>query len=300
MDNTQDLQHPRLLIIGGDADPNIVRMVVRCNELGIPFRTLLMGQAGTPNVTINVRENAFIAQGEQIFPQAVFIRPNVYEYMNNNSQAAYQRAQSWFDLSIGWMLANRGVRFFNRRYYHRNGVNKLETLLVASSLGFFIPETYFTNDLPLINEKAAQNAYVEKPVDGGAHTQLLKMRDPAAFARGNILTPITVQQKLVFPEIRIFRIGDELFAFRLSSDKIDYRDSQNTTLHPAEVPEPFRKPFFELTEYLGLEYAAADLKTDEATGQLALLEVNSGPMYMGFDQVCGGALSRAMIQYLTA
>jgi DNA-binding transcriptional MerR regulator len=45
------------------------------------------------------------------------------------------------------MLANEEVRFFNRRYYHRNAVNKLETLITAKKIGFNVSETFFANDL---------------------------------------------------------------------------------------------------------------------------------------------------------
>ncbi len=286
-----------MLIVGGDSDPNIMHMVERCSELGIDFTSVLMGKK-TPSVTIDIAANSLIVDGVQCRPKSVFIRPNVFEYLETKDRAAYTRATDWFALFIGWMLANPGVRFFNRRYYHRNGVNKIETLLLASSLGFFVPETYLTNDLSLINEKAGEGRWIEKPVEGGEHTKILEARDPKDYAGSVLIAPTTVQQKLIFPEIRVFRAGNLLKGFMVDSDKLDYRDSKNTTLKPVEVPEGFYEPFMALTERMGLEYAAADLKTDEATGKLALLEVNSGPMFVGFDKSSNGDLTKAMIEYL--
>lgn len=287
-----------LLILGGDADPNILRLVLRANELGVNMRAVLVGKSGTPRVTVDVLNNALIVEGKTIRPKAVFIRPNVFEYLETKEYAAHTRAEAWFSMFIGWILANPDVRFLNRRYYHRNGVNKLETLLMARQLGFMVTETYFTNDAKLLTEKAAENAWIEKPVEGGAHTQMLQPRDPKVFNQNVTSAPTTIQRVLIQPEIRVFRIGQDLAAFKVASDKLDYREASNTTLEHVGVPAGFEGPFMQLTERLGLDYAAADFKTDEKSGDLALLEVNSGAMFAGFDRVSDGALTAAMIKYL--
>jgi len=51
---------------------------------------------------------------------------------------------------------------------------------------------------------------------------------------------------------------------------------------------------------LGLDFGAADFKTDPETGQLVFLELNTSPMFARFDQVSGGKVCTAIIHELTA
>jgi D-alanine-D-alanine ligase-like ATP-grasp enzyme len=51
---------------------------------------------------------------------------------------------------------------------------------------------------------------------------------------------------------------------------------------------------------LGLDFGAADFKTDPDTGELIFLELNTSPMFAKFDLVSGGQLTAAIIQELTA
>lgn len=287
-----------ILIIGGDSDHNILRLVLRCNQLGLSFRAILVGKSNTPEVTVDIDSAALIVDNERIEAKSVFIRPNVFEYLETKDQNSFYKAEAWFGLFIGWMLANPEVKFFNRRYYHRNAVNKLETLLNAKKYGIPIAKTFFSNSKTLINEKAAEQKWIEKPVEGGAYTRKL-VKAPVQNGSENVLIgPVTIQEELVFPELRIFRAGDSSISFKVSSDSLDYRESNNTKLELVETPEKLKKPFMELTESMGLEFAAADFKTHQQTGELHLLEVNSGPMFTGFDRNSDGRLTKSMLDWL--
>ncbi|MEZ5451488.1 MAG: hypothetical protein R3E93_01530 [Thiothrix sp.] len=65
-----------------------------------------------------------------------------------------------------------------------------------------------------------------------------------------------------------------------------------------EAPGELVEKLAQLSGHLGLDFAAADFKTDPATGELQFLEINTNPMFAGFDQVAAGALSDAMLRYL--
>ena len=115
----------------------------------------------------------------------------------------------------------------------------------------------------------------------------------------NVLVgPVTIQEELAFPEVRIFRAGDQLISFKVTSDSLDYRESNNTKLELVDTPEKLKIPFLKLTDSMGLEFAAADFKTHPQTGELHLLEVNSGPMFTGFDRISDGRLTQMMIDWL--
>lgn len=287
-----------ILIVGGDSDHNILRLVLRCNQLNLSFRAVLVGKSNTPEVTVDVANGELIVDKERIDAKSVFIRPNVFEYLETKDQNAYYKAEAWFGLFMGWMLANPEIKFFNRRYYHRNAVNKLETLLNAKKCGIPVAATFFSNSKALINEKSVEEKWVEKPVEGGAYTRKLL---PAPIQNGSenvLIGPVTIQEELVFPEVRIFRAGNQLISFRVTSDSLDYRESNNTKLELVQTPEKLKNPFMQLTESMGLEFAAADFKTHPRTGELHLLEVNSGPMFTGFDRNSDGQLTRLMLDWL--
>jgi hypothetical protein len=51
---------------------------------------------------------------------------------------------------------------------------------------------------------------------------------------------------------------------------------------------------------VGLDFGAADFKTCPDTGSYRFLEVNSAPMFAGFDRVAKGCLSAAILEWLRA
>jgi hypothetical protein len=101
------------------------------------------------------------------------------------------------------------------------------------------------------------------------------------------------------PEIRIYVIGQFAFAFEVRSSSLDYRVNQDAEL--ILLPEVPREVSMlrKLMLWLGMDFGAADFKTDHETGQLLFLELNSSPMFARFDQVSGGQLCAAIIHELT-
>jgi len=107
------------------------------------------------------------------------------------------------------------------------------------------------------------------------------------------------QEKLVPPELRVFRVGEKFFAFQIEADALDYRtvggDAKVTEVEPpAHLLDGLRK----LTDRFGLTYTAADFKAREETGELVFLETNSNPMFAAFDVASEGRLVDAMLDWL--
>ena len=103
---------------------------------------------------------------------------------------------------------------------------------------------------------------------------------------------------LDYPERRIYRAGQQLFAFDIGA-------STPTRVSIAAFASP---PSRSLTDGIvdGIppddavrcDFCAIDMKTDPATGGLVFLELNNGPMFMGYDGPTGGAMAEAMARYL--
>ncbi len=163
-------------------------------------------------------------------------------------------------------------------------------------MGFNVADTYVSNDLLALAQLHEQGEWVAKPVTGGAYCTPLAAHE---ITGNNILSyPQIVQRRLVSPELRVFRIGNAWFGFLIQADALDYRSASATRMQVVDVPGDLVEKLACLSDHLGLDFAAADFKTDPHTGEWQFLEINTNPMFAGFDQVAAGALSDALLTYL--
>lgn len=286
----------RLLIAGGDTDPQLVRLLKRAAMHGIPVHCLLTGQSGSPRLHWDIRNNCLLDDGEEVTVSAAFIRQDVFAYLKSNNVQDSAAAREWYVAVSGWLLASPAIRIFNRGFLPCGSVNKPYVLRLAMDMGFKVADTFVSNDIPAMNSLHDGGAWITKPVTGGSCCSPLEKH---AGSINNILSyPQIIQQRLEQPELRVFRIGDAWFGFRVISEALDYRTSSATRLQATEAPGELVEKLARLSGHLGLDFAAADFKTDPLTGELQFLEINTNPMFAGFDQVAGGALSDAMLRYL--
>lgn len=299
MDPSADTERG-LLVAGGSADPNLDCLQQRADERGQAIHSLRVGPGLHPAVRWDLEGDALLLDGQPVRPSAIFLRHDVFAAMADPRPAVSKRAMAWYTLVSGWALAHDSVRVFNRRS-RQYGANKPLALHRARALGLKVPATAFTNDVQALRDGAPWPRVV-KPIDGGALCQPLD--DVLAHTdqrEGVAAAPAIVQQRLVPPEVRVYVIGRRLFAFRVISDELDYRASTQTRVEPLEsLPAPLGRALLSLAEALGLDFAAADFKTDPADGELTFLEINSAPMFVAFDRVCQGRLSDAMLDWLGA
>lgn len=67
-----------------------------------------------------------------------------------------------------------------------------------------------------------------------------------------------------------------------------------------EPPADLAGPLGALMSAQGRDFGAADFKTCPETGRFPFLEVNSAPMFSGFDRVARGAIAAPMLDALVA
>lgn len=270
-----------LLIVGGSKDHNLARLADAAKWRGHPYRVIhtdkdpapaVSWQPGSPDITIN--GETFSAKGASLF-----LRFDVFSDSDPRQKAAY------FDAIRGWAEANPQVGLLNR-HNEMMEMNKPRALVLAKEAGFETPETHITSEF---NRFADRGKYIAKPVAGGEYTrQLSEMGDTAD-------RPWIVQEKLAYPELRLFRVGKHFFAYKIDSEVIDYRIDKNFRMEAVTPPPELVEAMQKLTDRMGLDYAAADLKSDPVTGRLKFLEINTMPMFTGYDDVSKGALSDAIL-----
>ena len=290
---------PRLLIAGGSADPNLDRLHARARARGLEPLSLRVGPRPPPRLRWDLAGDALLVDGQPVRPSSIFLRHDVFAAMADPRPAVAERALAWYTLVSGWALAHDELRLFNRRS-RQYGANKPLALHLAHALGLRVPATAFTNDVMALREDVG-GPRVVKPIGGGGLCEPL----PEVLARtptreGVAAQPAIVQERLESPEIRVYVVGRRLFAFRVISDQLDYRADDATRVEPFEaLPADVGRPLLALAEHLGLDWAAADLKTDPRDGALRFLEINSAPMFVAFDIACEGRLCDAMLDWLS-
>lgn len=288
-----------ILIAGGEADPNVETLVRAAEARGGELCLALSGAASNPRLDWDVQADMLTIGGRVVAPRAVFMRNDVFQHMADPRAETGFRSRAWHAALHGWALAHDEVRLLNRRY--RGQTNKPYMLSVAARCGLPIPATRITNDLDALEREGAAER-IAKPVPGGGYcTPLAQVLSTAERRDGLAAAPAIVQERLVAPEVRIFGIGDRFIPFHVRSEALDYRTSSDTRVEPLAVEgiDPaLLAALRRLMDELEMDFAAADFKSSPATGGLVFLEINSSPMFAGFDRAGGGTVAGAILDRL--
>ena len=199
---------------------------------------------------------------------------------------------------MGWLLSEPRVRIFNRQM-GQAAANKPAALVFAREAGLQIPPTKITNQADSFRAEQL-DSMIAKPVGGGDYCySLAEALAKTDLRDGVAASPAIVQKRLAPPEVRIYVIGATEFAFEVRSPSLDYRVNQDAELILLpHVPREVSR-LRNLMSRLGLDFGAADFKTDPDTGELVFLELNTSPMFARFDQVSGGKVCAAILHELT-
>jgi glutathione synthase/RimK-type ligase-like ATP-grasp enzyme len=286
---------PSVLIVGGDADPNITALLAAAARSGVSYQQLLVGKSSHPSLTWDIGSGKLMLEDESLECYAAFVRHDVFTALDDGKPSSHYRAMGWHTAVTGWLAANPEVFVFNRRNLNQV-TNKPLVLKLAQDCGLAIPQTLITNDRERL---AAFRSGVVKPINGGGYCEpLAEVLERTSVKDGRMAAPAIVQQRLVPPEVRLYVVGDRYFAFNMISPELDYRSTQNCRVEPTEVPGQLIAGFAALLARLGLDFAAADFKTCPDTGELLFLEINNGPMFAAFDLAASGELCLTMIETL--
>lgn len=286
-----------LVVAGGDADPNVVLLARRAALRRIPHVALCAGTASWPKLTWALDEDRLWLDGVEVRPAALFLRYDVFAHLHDQRPESRSRALRWYHALLCWALAHEDVAFLNRRYGTRHA-GKLWVLHLARRYGLAVPPSVVTSD-PQAVEGLDPAMWIAKPVNGGEYTRILAdARNDPAWRRQSAAEPTIIQQRLVGPDLRIYRVGGLWLAFALRSEAIDYRSSTDVTIDLVPAPKDLTAPLARLMDALGLDFGAADFKACPATGDPLFLEVNSAPMFAAFDAAAAGALADAILDWL--
>ena len=292
-----------ILFAGGTTDPNIKRLIATADKLKIPFTNLITKKGKSPAFSWVISDNAVTINGSKN-PKIIgcFIRHDVFESMDSSGDdSSFNKCSNWFYTVQGWLQANAQINILNRKFALRQN-NKIFVLYLAKEIGFRIPHTVVSNEQFKLKKSLQQNSLVAKPVNGGGYcTELSQEMLNGIDVNTPLPSPAIVQEKLKYPEVRIYRIGTKYFAFMLNSKHLDYRIQHDVKIESIDLNLVEKEIVLlgKLTDYLGMDFAAADFKTCPTTGELIFLEVNSSPMFAAFDKYTNGEMTGAILNKLS-
>jgi len=225
-----------LLIAGGEADPQLTRMIQRAKARGLPMQTVLHGDGGRLLLEWELESGDLIVNGKAIQPTGAFLRQDVFRFLQTKKQMDRDDARSWKVMLDGWLWSRPDIRLFNRGFAMKDAVNKPLALIWAREAGLPVPQTTLHSSVRAAEQALAVAPVVYKPVGGGDMCRELDTEALGRVSEPYLPRPYIFQEKLVPPEIRVFRVGEKFFAFQIEADALDYRtvggDAKVTEVDP--------------------------------------------------------------------
>jgi hypothetical protein len=180
---------------------------------------------------------------------------------------------------------------------HRNKGFQLRLLAEA---GIRVPRTLVTNAPESVRAFFEQENgnVIYKPVLGGAHTTRLLAEDLtderlAALAS----SPVQFQEFIPGDNIRVYGIGEELFAGNIIAETIDFRDDANARIERVDLPDDVAQQCRTLMRLFGLVLTGIDIRRSPE-GEYVFLEGNPSPMFLHFEAMTGYPIGDRLVDLL--
>lgn len=306
------LQQSPIVLLGAEDDEHIMALAQELRTRGeCPliidprlFPRQLALSLGADMTDIRVGDHA------GLLPRAVYVRSlytdpaghrtNVERSMDENwrrtSAALTERWHLWSSLLYRW--SELGVPLYNPAECAQP-LTKPYQLALLRRAGLPVPRTLWTNDPAAVRAFAETNAgTIYKPVHGGAHTRKLEPSDlePARLARLQA-SPVCFQELLPGRNLRVYVVDERVVcALSVESDELDFREVQPRVTTIELGPELARQ-CLAAARCLGLRFTGMDLRED-AQGQPLFLELNSSPMFLGFEHLANVKIGSALCDAL--
>ncbi len=179
--------------------------------------------------------------------------------------------------------------------------NKGYQLNLMAKNNIRIPKTFITNDkeelLSYIDDTA--HDLVCKPVRGGAHTEKITKEDLTDERLNSLkLSPVKFQEYIEGTDVRVYVIGDKIFAANILADTVDFREDEGAKIEPIEIPDNIKQDCLKIMKLFKLNFSGIDIKHSAKTGEYVFIEANPSPMFTYFEQESGYPISEALCELL--
>ncbi|MCH2227109.1 MAG: hypothetical protein MK033_04985 [Candidatus Caenarcaniphilales bacterium] len=290
-----------ITIIGGEQDFNLIRLATYVsNNTELKLNLILFGENENHSFHYDLINKQLIFNDKELKSTSAYIRKDIFRQSATGKSNDEQVSQNWYEAFCAWICGDESIRVLNKKLLGNFKLNKSRSLFLAEKLGLNIPETYISNSTKYVNQVLDQKGLIYKPLGGGKHTKELKDKfDPKTYQTEIFVDPYFFQERLEYPELRIFYINGELISYQIYSSELDYRDNRHLAkIEEIETPSDIASKLQKLNLELDLDYSASDLKFCPKLKTYKFLEINSNPMFNSFDKVSKHKISKAMIKTL--
>ncbi|MET0412671.1 MAG: hypothetical protein ABW217_15310 [Polyangiaceae bacterium] len=288
-----------IVLLGADDDEHveaIARDLIARGEAPIVidprlFPARLSVSLGAEASDIRIGDHA------RLVPRAVYLRGMYTDPggFKTNADQAMDRDWRKTNAALGerWTVltallqrwAALGVALYNSPEC-ANTLNKPYQLALLERAGLPVPRTLWSNDPAAVHDFCTrEGAVVYKPVRGGAHTRKVSARDlePERLARLRA-SPVCFQELLPGRNLRVYVVDDRVVcALAVEADELDFREVV-PRVSAIELSSELAEQCVRATSLMGLRFTGMDLRED-AEGRAKFLELNSSPMFLGFEQL---------------
>lgn len=245
-----------------------------------------------------------------VLPRAVYLRSTYGHALSYGLDASEAMAADWratlvalsekqtllVALCARWEALS--VPFYNALSAEWRTTKPYQLALLERA-GLPVPRTLWTNDPAAVRRFANGQRIAYKPVSGGAATRELAADDLSDERLAALsAAPVTFQELMPGEDVRVYVLDDRVIAsIRIETDALDFRQNERALVSIA-LPSAVEQQCIRAARLLGLRFTGIDLKADPH-GQLRFLELNSSPMFLGFDERAGtdvlGQLAQALV-----
>lgn len=202
--------------------------------------------------------------------------------------------------ALGSLFRNLQARWVNTPIAVDMHTYKGYQLQLMQAAGIRIPATLVSNDAAVIRDfyEKMDGKLIFKPVMGGAHTEVMSDADFAPERMKELeKSPVQFQEFVPGVDIRVYLVGDHLFAAEIQSKTVDFRNDPEAPIVPITLPEQVQKDCRTVAETLGLLMTGIDVRRTP-DGEYVFLEGNPSPMFIHFESVTGYPISDRLVDLL--
>lgn len=234
--------------------------------------------------------------------------PTVYDVFESSDFQEFltREAREFFEGIYIGLEAN----WVNDMFGTYRAERKLFQLKKAHSLGFTLPQTLVTNDPVAINRFVSTGNRIIKPISNGFVRSSTGMSaiftnaissDTCISTEGITELPVYLQQRIDADcDVRVTVIGENVFPVaihKVDSIQVDWRRPNIKKVYSSmELPKRIARMCVQLTQTLGLKYAAIDLM--QRANEYVFLEINPAGEWVWLEVELGIPISRHIINEL--
>jgi hypothetical protein len=302
-----------VVLVGSPRDAHIEAVAAGLEDEGIDTVVLdTLGFPESPAITLGHRIDSITVDGRDLArPAAAYIRDVYAQPLAVGVDVEDEMAEDWRTTLVAlrekahvlYPLLGRwselGVPCYNAMSADWRLTKPMQLSLLERA-GLPVPPTVWTNDPATVRAFADGQRVAYKPVAGGAATRELGPEDLTDERLGTLRgAPVTFQKLLPGDNYRVYCLDGVVIAtIRIGSESLDYRQKEEVIEQTSLLPS-VEEQCLKAAEILGLRWTGIDLKKDDA-GNLQFLELNSSPMFLGFDRRAGTGILGALVAALAA